>query len=176
MSPQYDTLTVFGCLSYPNLRDFPQSKLHFRPTECTFIGYSLNHKGYKCVDPNGKIIISRNVLFNEFSFPFAKHSTNVNQPITDSHSTSSPHSLNLTVTQHSSQSPNQYVSEDTFSVRENIASPISSSHTSPTSADSPVNNSYLPTNNHGMQTRSKSEIFKPKVFTSQRNLQQLKRP
>lgn len=25
--------------------------------ECTFIGYSLNNKGYKCLDPNERVII-----------------------------------------------------------------------------------------------------------------------
>lgn len=41
-----------------------QSKL------CIFLDYSLNHKRYKCLDTDGKIIISKNVLFDESSFPY----------------------------------------------------------------------------------------------------------
>ena len=38
-----------------------------------FLGYPLNHRGYKCYDLSfGKIIISRHVIFDETQFPFAK--------------------------------------------------------------------------------------------------------
>lgn len=53
------------------------NKLQFRYVECTFIGYSLDHKGYKCPDLNGKVIISRNFIFNE---PSARNSTSANLP------------------------------------------------------------------------------------------------
>ncbi|KAL5780783.1 hypothetical protein ACOSQ2_011520 [Xanthoceras sorbifolium] len=33
-------------------------------------GYSLQHKGYKCLHPSGKVYISRNVIFHEFDFPY----------------------------------------------------------------------------------------------------------
>ena len=36
------------------------------------MGYNLNHKGCKCLDPNGRMFISRDVIFDEFSFPFPK--------------------------------------------------------------------------------------------------------
>ena len=36
------------------------------------MGYNLNHKGGKCLDPNGRMFISRDVIFYEFSFPFSK--------------------------------------------------------------------------------------------------------
>lgn len=69
--PQHSTLKVFGCYCFPSIEDFNSHKLQFRSIECTLLGYSLNHKGYNCLDPNGKILISRNVIFNELSFPFA---------------------------------------------------------------------------------------------------------
>lgn len=56
--PQYSSLKVFGCSCFPNIRYSNQQKLQYRSIECTFLGYSLNHKGYKCLDPSGKIIIS----------------------------------------------------------------------------------------------------------------------
>ena len=70
-SPIYSMLKVFGCACYPNTRPYNGHKLNFRSTQCTFLGYSLNHKGYKCLDKNGKIFISRDVIFYEHSFSFS---------------------------------------------------------------------------------------------------------
>lgn len=70
--PQYSSLKVCGCACFPNIRNPNQHKLEFRSIECTCLGCSLNHKGFKCLDPTGKIIISRNVIFDETSFRFAK--------------------------------------------------------------------------------------------------------
>lgn len=40
---------------------------------CIFLGYSSTHKGCKCLDPQSqRIYISRDVTFNEASFPFTK--------------------------------------------------------------------------------------------------------
>ena len=36
------------------------------------MGYSLSHKGYKCLDSNDKLYISRDVIFDETTFPFAQ--------------------------------------------------------------------------------------------------------
>ena len=69
--PSYSQLKVFGCMCYPNLRPFNHHKLQFRSIPCTFLGYSLNHKGYKCLSPNGNILISHDVIFDEHAFPFA---------------------------------------------------------------------------------------------------------
>jgi hypothetical protein len=49
-------------------------KLSPRSTPCIFLGYSDHHKGYRCLDlHSNKIIISRHVVFDETSFPFATH-------------------------------------------------------------------------------------------------------
>lgn len=39
-------------------------------TECTFLGYSSSYKGYKCLDSNGTLFISKDVIFHESKFPF----------------------------------------------------------------------------------------------------------
>uniref|UniRef100_A0A803NLP6 Integrase catalytic domain-containing protein n=1 Tax=Cannabis sativa TaxID=3483 RepID=A0A803NLP6_CANSA len=69
ITPDYSSLKVFGCTCFPNIRPYNKHKLEYRSSPCTFIGYSLNHKGYKCLDPSGRLYISRDVIFDESTFP-----------------------------------------------------------------------------------------------------------
>jgi len=48
--PDYKSLRVFGCACWPNLRLYNTRKLQFRSKQCVFIGYSVLHKGFKCLD------------------------------------------------------------------------------------------------------------------------------
>lgn len=67
---------IFGCACYPYTRPFNQHKLTFRSKQCILLGYCINHKGYKCLDPRtGVIIISRHVQFDEHHFPYSSHNT-----------------------------------------------------------------------------------------------------
>jgi hypothetical protein len=71
--PAYEHLRVFGCLCYPNLQATAQHKLAPRLAACVFLGYPTSHKGYCCLDlSTRKIIISRHVVFDESTFPFAR--------------------------------------------------------------------------------------------------------
>ena len=64
--PSYTHLRVFGCLCYPLFPSPTVHKLQPRSTPCVFLGYPLNHRGYKCFDlSNRKLIISRHVIFDE---------------------------------------------------------------------------------------------------------------
>lgn len=73
--PDYNFLKVFGCRCYPCLRPYNTNKLSFRSSPCLFLGYSNQHKGYKCLASDGRLYISRHVTFDETCFPFTLKST-----------------------------------------------------------------------------------------------------
>jgi hypothetical protein len=69
--PAYDHLRVFGSLCYPNQSATAANKLSPRSVACVFFGYSADHKGYRCYDPETRrVITSRHVVFDELQFPF----------------------------------------------------------------------------------------------------------
>lgn len=72
--PDYMFMRAYGCTCYPWLRPYSKHKLAFRSIPCVFIGYGLQHKGYRCLDPKtGRVYIIPHVTFDETTFPF-KHS------------------------------------------------------------------------------------------------------
>jgi transposase InsO family protein len=57
--PNYSLLRVFGCVCWPNLRPYNSHKLQPCSLPCVFLGYSLRHKGYRCLHINsGRLYIS----------------------------------------------------------------------------------------------------------------------
>jgi hypothetical protein len=68
--PDYSILKSFGCACFPLLRPCNSHKLAFRSKKCIFLGYSNNHKGYRCLDPHtNRVYLSRHVVFDETLFP-----------------------------------------------------------------------------------------------------------
>jgi hypothetical protein len=68
--PLYEYLRIFDCACYPNIAATAPHKLVPRSTRCVFLGYSTDHKGYRCLDlSTNRLIISRHVVFDEDSFP-----------------------------------------------------------------------------------------------------------
>jgi hypothetical protein len=73
IKPGYSLLQIFGCACWPNLLPYNQRKLEFCSKECVFLGYSNMHKGFKFLDVSTyRIYISRDVVFDENIFSFAK--------------------------------------------------------------------------------------------------------
>jgi hypothetical protein len=71
-APSYEHLCVFGCTCYPNTTATAPHKLSPRFTRCVILGYSADHKGYRCLDlTTNRLIVSRHVVFDEDNFPLA---------------------------------------------------------------------------------------------------------
>jgi hypothetical protein len=70
-APSYENLRVFGCACYSNTATTMPHKLAPRSTRCVFLGYSADHKCYRCLDlSTNRLIVSRHVVFDDDSFPF----------------------------------------------------------------------------------------------------------
>lgn len=149
MSPQYDTFRAFGCSCFPNIKDFIHHRLQFRSVERTSIDYSLNHKGYKCIDPDGETIISRNVLFNENSVPFARQPTCATQPNSNSQAVSDSQTHFPTIPSTTKSSPIQ-------SCPDALLLNHSANLSTPSSNDQPIEVPTEPTNTH---SANKSQIL-----------------
>ena len=84
-SPDYKSFKVFGCACYPLLRPYNSHKFNLRSTQCIFLGYATNAKGYLCLDPkSNRLYTSRHVIFDENTFPFS-HISSISTSSSSSH-------------------------------------------------------------------------------------------
>lgn len=69
--PIYTALRTFGSACFPYLRPYTSHKFDPRSLSCVFLGYSAQHKGYRCLyPPTERVYVCRHVIFDEQSFPF----------------------------------------------------------------------------------------------------------
>lgn len=128
----YMFLKTFGCQCWPNLRPYNKHKINFRSLPCIFLGYSSSHHGYLCFHvPTARMYVSRDVFFDENTFPFSVSSTN---PPTQNKSTPSHIVL-----------PNSFPSSHGSSQHNSISLPIANSTpqtiNSSTHSPSPIHSS-----------------------------------
>ncbi|KAF7802369.1 histone deacetylase [Senna tora] len=140
-------------------------------------GYSTVHKGYKCLAPDGRIYISRDVKFDEVSFPYKNTSSTPSIPVSPNVSSFSSASPPLAVQYESSINPIIVTSTDNCNV--SATNEVSSGSESTGVVGSAMshdagNNSASPDpkavsidqaqNVHPMVTRAKAGVFKPKIL------------
>ncbi|CAJ2671926.1 unnamed protein product, partial [Trifolium pratense] len=108
--PDYKALKIFGCACFPFLRPYHTTKLAYRSQECVFLGYSSTYKGYKCLSPEGRVYISKDVLFNEQRFPYSSlfSNTKSNNPNPTPTVYNSPSHVPLHLPTQSINSPTQH--------------------------------------------------------------------
>lgn len=190
--PDYTFLKIFGCTCWPNLRPYNANKFQPRSLPCVFLRYSPLHKGYKCLHvPSHRVYISRDVQFDEFTFPF-KNSIVCHSPPSQFHyshllslsdirvstaaAPQSHPSMEHIDTPHHNQLPSgkNTPSPDLSVTSPHATDPIEPSLINPTSSTSTPQSSLQSENSppsttdtqissvHPMITRSKNNIQKPK--------------
>ncbi|TXG57080.1 hypothetical protein EZV62_018393 [Acer yangbiense] len=179
--PNYAFLKTFGCSCFPYLRYYSKHKFDFHSAKCIFLGYSMSHKGYKCLHPSGKIYVSRHVVFNETEFPYPLlFSTKVSSQMSST-------GLPIDILQNASTSLSPSVipccaplahsphASGTISNSSDVDSPPLSTTVVPSGIELPtaVAQPTLPGPNHFMMTRTrtgtiaqKRYTLTPQVFTS----------
>ena len=74
--PPFHALKTFGCAVYPYLSPYVSRKFDLKSSQCIFLGYPPQSKGYICLDVLiGKIYISCHCIFDESVFPSFSIST-----------------------------------------------------------------------------------------------------
>ncbi|KAJ9535505.1 hypothetical protein OSB04_un001367 [Centaurea solstitialis] len=82
ITPAYELLKVWGSACFVQLQPHEHTKLQPRSRLCLFLGYGIEHKGYRCWDPISKRLrISRHVTFWEHVPFYTMPNSNSETPI-----------------------------------------------------------------------------------------------
>lgn len=161
---------MFGCACFPLIHSSARHKLKSKSVKCIFLGYDAHYKGYQCYNcQHRQIIVSRHVLFDKSSFPFATSQCSNSAPV---QLTSTSSSLLILVSLSSASHPNSKFS-DSATTGQHIQPSISItppgsipiSNNMPQLSASPVlsaDNIARPMNSHPMITGSRTGSLKLK--------------
>ncbi|CAL8999831.1 unnamed protein product [Prunus brigantina] len=180
-SPSLAHLKIFGCACYPLMKPYNHTKLQPKTTQCIFLGYASQDKGYICINSQAnKLIVSRHVLFDESLFP-SRHSKDtvvsrapislstpcypLSTPPYFSHVPSVDSIVSVSSSDSSSSAPLPTISElsNSNNVSDVAEASVSGAPTSQTD-DLHYILPLAPQNHHPMKIRSKSGIFKHKAL------------
>lgn len=136
--PDYNSLRIFGCLSYATIVDPHKHKFDERAKKCVLLGYVPHCKGLKLYDIEHKqVVVSRDVVFHEHVFPYKTIQDDVSAPIPLPVFDSDGSASNPVV----SDSPDVFTKINSFdSCNEIVSSPVRRS-TQSSLADVPVRRS-----------------------------------
>ena len=71
--PNVSMARVWGCAAYVHVPDTLRHKLQAKAVKCVHVGISDEHKAWRLMDVStGRLIISKDVIFDETSFPKCK--------------------------------------------------------------------------------------------------------
>ncbi|KAI5352997.1 hypothetical protein L3X38_005889 [Prunus dulcis] len=113
--PGLKHLKVFGSVCYAHVPNPQRQKLDSTSNRCVFLGYGSCEKGYRLYDiATGKVIISRDVVFNEeASWDWnAQQECSVSVPLTDAVSEKEKGSYDTVVKQAEHSIKNELLTED----------------------------------------------------------------
>lgn len=80
--PNNDYLRTFGCLCYVSTLKQGCTKFQPRVDPCVFLGYPFAQKAYKVFNLTTQItLVSRDIVFHEYYFPFQHNSSPTHFPI-----------------------------------------------------------------------------------------------
>ena len=124
--PDLSHLRVFGCMAYAYIPDVNRKgKLSKKAEKLRFIGYSLQTKGYRLIhDGTAKIVVRRDVVFNEYDFDHDASSVEVptNEFVVDKNSidenNGDPNEESSSVTVQPAQLPNEEEEDERYPRRQ----------------------------------------------------------
>ena len=175
--PDYSFLKVFGCMCFPHLRPFNKHNLISGPVLVLFCGIHLIIKDINVLIQRARFFLSRDVIFNESSFPFSVAKPHDSSPpssvpsqllalgvlpIPTAHPNPPSHSIGSIESLGSLSQPVELNSPQLVPTEQAASSTPVNDESSPSTALSSPPPSQPP-NTHPMQTRSKSGIVCPRL-------------
>lgn len=169
------------CLDVPVTHTSGPITLKILPISLRILGYSAHHKGYKCMAPDGKIYISKDVIFNEIRFQYTSlflksptSSTSPTQiyvpvPLSFSPGSSQPSNTKLHPSKYNTLALTTPLQQESLTTSHNLflhqSSVISSStHVTPLPNTTLLHSNEEPSSNHSLSSSSYEQPPTPHLY------------